>query len=196
MLKIYEKYLAVIDDYFKKCFEEQTDFIHCKEGCTDCCETGEYPFSRLEMEYLMQGFIMLPVDIQMKIKQKITNLLKQKPENGKFMHECPFLIEKKCILYKRRGIICRTFGLASFDEINGQKVVKLPECCKIGLNYSQIYDPETGIVDMDKFKSFGIGTLLPHPPDLNFMIKELTKGISGLEFGDIRPLLDWFKPHS
>lgn len=193
MLKLYEKYLEVIDNYLQQCFLEQKPFIHCKSGCTDCCETGEYPFSRLEMEYLMAGFVKLPAETQQKIKKNITELLANKPSDGKFLHRCPFLIDSKCALYERRGIICRTFGLAAFDEINGQKVVKLPQCCKIGLNYSEIYDRENSLVDMEKFNSFGTKNFLPHPPDLNYMIKELTKGIDGLEFGEIRPLLEWFK---
>lgn len=192
MLKLYEKYLEVIDKYLKESFEDQKPFIHCKKGCTDCCETGEYPFSRLEMEYLMAGFIKLPQDVQKEIRLNIKNLLDQKPKDGKFLHKCPFLLKGQCALYERRGIICRSFGLAAFDTVNGQKVVKLPECSKIGLNYSEIYNSETGIVDMEKFKSYGTGKILSHPADLHHMIK-MAEGVDGLEFGDIRPLLDWFR---
>ena len=115
MLKLYEKYLEVVDKYLQKYFEDQKPFIHCKEGCTYCCETGDYPFSRLEMEYLMAGFVKLPAEIQGVIKKNIADLLNRKPQEGKFFHKCPFLIDKKCALYERRGIICRVFGLAAFD---------------------------------------------------------------------------------
>ena len=192
MLKLYEKYLEVIDEYLKKCFESQKTFIHCKEGCTDCCETGEYPFSRLEMEYLMGGFVKLPGEVQRIIKNNISDLLKQKPVTGKFMHRCPFLLNGRCALYERRGIICRTFGLAAFDEVDGQRAVRLPECSKIGLNYSEIYDPESGYVDMEKYRQFTGAGLAAHPFDLKYMAQELTRGLSGIEFGEIRPMLDWF----
>ena len=98
----------------------------------------------------------------------------------------------KSPLYERRGIICRTFGLAAFDEVDGQRAVRLPECSKIGLNYSEIYDPESGYVDMEKYRQFTGAGLAAHPFDLKYMAQELTRGLSGIEFGEIRPMLDWF----
>lgn len=191
MFKIYEKYLEVIDEYLKNCFDSQRPFIHCKSGCTECCETGEYPFSRLEMEYLMNGFPSLPPEIQKEVRENIKKLLKEKAvHKGRFLHMCPFLIDRKCVLYKRRGITCRTFGLAYFETINGKKVIKLPECSKNGLNYSQIFCAKT--IDIDNFKKYGAEGPIPHSLNLNYFEKELLKGFTSLEFGEIRPLLDWF----
>ena len=57
MLQRYEKFLKeVLEPKLEKYFEEQCEFVKCKEGCSSCCEVGEYPFSRLELEYLMSGF--------------------------------------------------------------------------------------------------------------------------------------------
>ena len=69
MLKRYELFLEKFDKRLEKYFEEQCEFIKCKEGCSACCEVGEYPFSRLEAEYLMSGFIKLPADIKDKIRK-------------------------------------------------------------------------------------------------------------------------------
>jgi len=192
MFKIYQKYLETIDSYLKKCFEEQKPLIKCKCGCTSCCETGEYPFSRLEMEYLMDGFTKLDAPIRQEIKAAIENLLEQKNNVSKeFLHRCPFLSrEGKCFLYERRGIVCRTHGLASFEKINGQKVIKLPECSKLGLNYSEIYS-KNGISIAD-FQKFGLEGPIKHSLRLNFFERELLRETSGLEFGEIRPLLEWF----
>ena len=194
MFELYEKYLEVIDKYLEKCFDFQSPFIHCKIGCTDCCETGEYPFSRLEAEYLMAGFPQLQPEIQNQIKNNIKYLLRQKSEcKGRFLHRCPFLIDKKCVLYERRGLTCRAFGLACFETVDGKKVVKLPECSRIGLNYSEVLD--SGEVDMSKFQLYGVTGPINHSLSLNYFEHEILKGVTDLEFGEIRPILEWFNPN-
>ena len=55
MLARYEKFLEKFDKRLSRYFEEQCEFIKCKMGCSACCEVGEYPFSRLEAEYLMKS---------------------------------------------------------------------------------------------------------------------------------------------
>ena len=192
MLKLYKKYLEVVDEYLKTCFNAQRPFIHCIVGCSDCCEVGEYPFSRLEMEYLMAGFPTLSADLQLKIKNDIKDLLKERQNfNGRFLHKCPFLVDKKCVLYERRGITCRAYGLASFEYINGERIIKLPECSKCGLNYSEVLC--NGTVSLSDFAHHGVNSPIKHSLKLDFFEKELLKGFSGLEFGEIRPLLSWFE---
>lgn len=192
MLRLYEKYLEAVDEYLEKCFSGQKPFIKCSAGCANCCEIGEYPISRLEMEYLMEGFLSLPLSVKNEIKANIRKMLAQKAKNkGRFLHRCPFLSsEKRCFIYERRGIICRAHGLAYFEEVGGQKVVKLPECSRMGLNYSETFDGES--VSMERFKAFGVDSPIKHPLDLNFFEKDLLKGFAGIEFGEIRPMLEWF----
>ena len=191
MLKLYAEYLAVVDKYLADCFAEQGPFIHCKAGCTDCCEIGEYPFSRLEAEYLMTGFPDLPIEAQRDIKKNIRMLLEEKKTvSGRFLYKCPFLIGKKCALYERRSITCRAYGLAYFEMQNGQKIIKFPECSKSGLNYSKVITD--GTADMKKFNEFGVISPVRHSLSLNFFEKKLLNGFDGIEFGEIRPLLDWF----
>ena len=65
MLKRYEKFLEKLDKRFERYFEEQCEFIKCRPGCSACCEIGQYPFSRLELEFLMSGFVELPFGVKL-----------------------------------------------------------------------------------------------------------------------------------
>ena len=182
MLNRYEKFLDVLDERLKKYFKLHEKYLCCKKGCTECCEIGEYPFSRLEAEYIMSGFIKLPADKQKIIKTNIQKLIEQKSnnKNSRFTYRCPFLIKKECALYKYRGIVCRTFGLA---YVSDNKVI-LPECVNSGLNYASLYSGNTGEIFIDN----------PVKEDLhiNKILKSQTAEIFELEEGDIRPLIDWF----
>ena len=127
MKKDYDKFINDFQTKLDKYFEEYSEYIYCHENCSGCCETGEYPFSQLEMAYLMKGFLKLPQDIKDIIKNNIENLKKQKSDfNGeRFEYTCPFLIEKKCSVYQNRGITCRVHGLAYLRKNN---TVNLPHC--------------------------------------------------------------------
>ncbi len=178
MLTRYEKFLEKLDKRLDKYFEEQCEFIKCKPGCSGCCEVGEYPFSRLELEYLMSGFMNLPFETKHKIKEEIKKLKQEKPQ----MHKCPFLIDKKCSLYQYRGIVCRTHGLAWYDE--DENKIRLPYCVNIGLNYSKVFDRDTGEV------------LLQNPIKERLRIDSILQSDEAkkynLEMGEIRPLMKWF----
>jgi hypothetical protein len=176
VLKRYEKFLKSFDERLENYFEQQCEFIKCREGCSTCCEVGEYPFSRLEAEYLMSGFINLPQITQQEIKKQIRNL----KSNSQKMYKCPFLIDKKCSLYKYRGIICRVHGLAWFD---GEKV-QLPYCVNKGLNYAKVFDRETGEVFLPD--------VIKEPLRINSILRSPEAEELELECGEIRPLKDWF----
>lgn len=78
MLDRYEEFLKKFDKKIAEYFIKQEQYIKCKKSCSACCEIGEYPFSRLEAEYIMHGFVKLPPSIQAKIKQNIKNLVIRK----------------------------------------------------------------------------------------------------------------------
>lgn len=179
MLKRYEKFLKEFDKKLKKYFDEQSKYICCKEGCSGCCEVGDYPFSQLEMMYLMTGFRKLPVETQKIIKENMDNLKKTRMFTH-FFHQCPFLIDKKCSVYKYRGITCRTFGLAYVVD-NKTKTVKIPECTKEGLNFSNVYDGKEITIDP-----------IQENLDLPYVIESKLAKSHKLEFGEIRSLIDWF----
>ena len=183
MLTKYEKFLQELDNELRGYFSEHKEYLKCKKGCTDCCEKGEYPFSRLEAEYLMYGFVNLPKEIKSEIRKNISELkIAKRNFNGeRFLYKCPFLINNACALYERRGIVCRTFGLAYLREDN---TIKLPNCTNLGLNYAEQFNRETGEI------------FLENPVKKELTIDKILRSNRAekfeLECGEIRPLIDWF----
>jgi len=191
-LQIYELYLKVITKQLDKFFEEQSPYIFCKEGCSICCEKGEYPFTEIEIKYLMVGFSQLPQNIQMQIlkkTQQINIAKKDAPKDKKFMHECPFLIDKRCSVYNYRGLICRNHGLAFFDK--DQKLC-VPHCSCDGLNYASVYDFQNGCISKEKYEKTGFTVEpLAHNVGLEFLLNNSFTKENNMNFGEIKPLLDW-----
>lgn len=185
MLGRYEKFLKEFDEVLKCLLESQKRYLKCKKGCSKCCEKGEYPFSQIEFAYLTQGYINLPDKTKILVQQNIRNLKMDKKEfkGERFEHKCPFLINGECSVYEYRGIICRTFGLCYYDDINGY--VRLPDCVHYGLNYSDFYD--------DKNHTLNIQDV----PRVNLRIDRVLNSQLAdkynLECGEIRPKMDWFE---
>lgn len=184
MLARYEKFLDEFDKRLSKYFESQKPYIKCKQGCSFCCEKGEYPFSRLEAEYLMGAFVRLPKITKDVIRANIEQLKKEKKINKeeRFLYRCPFLVESFCALYKYRGIVCRAHGLAYLDEDTG--LVKLPECVNQGLNYSSVYNASNS--------SIYIGNPIKENLKIDSVLRSASAQNLELECGAIRPLIDWF----
>lgn len=177
MLKKYERFLKDFDKKLKKYFSQQSEHICCKEGCSACCEIGDYPFTQLEMMYLMEGFKNLPTETKIQVKNNLLAIKKNRFSTHLF-YKCPFLINKKCSVYKYRGLTCRTFGLAYLID---KKTVKVPECANEGLCYSKVYKD---------------GELVTEPVKedlslLKIINSQLAKSHK-LEFGESRSLVDWF----
>lgn len=129
----YAAFLKELDKKLEGYFKFFGENICCKCGCSDCCEKGDYPLSDIELEYLMQGFILLEPSTKIQVQNNIKNMEK----GGK----CPFLINKKCSVYPYRPIVCRVHGLAYFYK---KEKVKLPYCVNNGKNFSKIYDKNDG----------------------------------------------------
>lgn len=182
----YEEFLDVLMQDLHAIFDLQKEYIHCKEGCAYCCEQGEYPFSAFEFEYLMEGF----KDLDEVTKQNILNEIEALKKNPEKNYKCPFLQNKICSVYNHRGIVCRTFGVIT-KTADGRTV--LPFCHKYGLNYAEIYNPETKKLIPEALLS-GKFEVCPRVFDLsykNIMNLDLAKELN-LEFGEERRLIDWF----
>ena len=95
-----------------------------------------------------------------------------------FFYKGPFLLDKKCSVYKYRGITCRTFGLAYKID---KKTVKVPECVHEGLCYNKVFDN---------------GELVAEPVKEDLSLFKITESKLAknykLEFGPSRSLVDWF----
>ena len=192
-IRKYELYLQFLEKKLKSFFEEQAPYIYCKEGCSYCCEKGEYPFSEIEFAYLMMGVRTLDAEIVRVIENNIIELKKQKESanpDKPFMHQCPFLVNKRCSLYNFRGIICRSHGLAFFSR-KGKLMV--PACVDLGLNYSIVYDFDNGTISNEKYQKSGIKQEpLAHNVGVHYLTNnDFLKSI-GLDFGEIKPMLYWF----
>lgn len=183
MLTRYENFLKEFDGALAKYFELHKQYIKCKKECTDCCTRGEFPYSRLEAEYLMQAFVDLPKDVKDDIRRNIIILKEEKLKHKgeRYTYTCPFLVNSQCALYSHRGIVCRTYGLACLQK-DGK--VKLPDCAAMGKNYSEFYDEKTKLVS------------IPDPVKQDFKIDSCLRSSLAekyeLECGEIRPLIDWF----
>lgn len=196
MLDSYDKYLETIDSYLAKFFEQQKPYIFCKSGCSICCEEGTYPFSKLEFDYLMFGYEKLPSAVKIQIDSNINRIKEEKKKSAdkNFLYTCPFLIDNECSVYQYRGLICRSYGLMSFyTDTNGERKCHIPCCVSHGLNYSNVYDEETGIFTTEKWLKSGIEIEpVSYNISLNYLLdNDLTKFLD-LEFGSQKALIDWF----
>ena len=158
----YKDFLDNLDKRLEKYFELHQKHIICHIGCSSCCESGDYPLSQLELEYLMQGFAELPNADKIRVQENIKNIKK----GG----ACPFLIDKKCSVYPYRPIICRVHGLA---YICHDDVVKVPYCANEGKNYTNVYND--GEIEINPIKE---------NLDTTVLLKDF-------DFGEIRNLIDW-----
>lgn len=174
MLKKYDKFIKDFQQKIDKYFEENSEYIYCHEGCSACCEIGEYPFSWIEMGYLMEAFVESPENIKQQIKINIKELKQQKQnfKGERFEYKCPFLINNSCCVYEHRGITCRTHGLAYLRK---DGTVNVPYCANKGLNYSSVF--KDGIFSIEPIKE-------------NLNIDIVLKDFDG-EMGEIRPIIEW-----
>ena len=193
MIENYVRYLTFLDIELKKFFESQKPYIKCKKGCAECCKNAMFPYSALEMRYLMEGLMKLDSEIQDKISLKIKAILEEKKKfNGKkFHYDCPFLIDDVCSVYEYRGILCRAFGLMTYMK-DGK--VKAPFCAFNGLSYSNVVDAETGQVSPEKYVALG----RPQEPlafnvDYVFLTDNNTETAFDKKYGDKKPLIEWFE---
>ena len=160
----YPDFLKDLDKRLEEYFSAHKEFIHCKPGCSFCCEKGDYPLSKTELEYLMQGFITLDNDTKIQIQNNIRNIKK----GG----ACPFLINNKCSLYSYRPIVCRVHGIAYICKEN---TVKVPYCVNEGKNYADVYEN---------------GEITINPVLENLDTQNVLKDF---DFGEIRNLYDWLE---
>ncbi len=192
-LKLYKQYLNTIQRLLDEYFEDQKEYIYCKQGCAHCCKRGQYPFSKLEFEYLTLGLLKINAEKRESLIQRVEILKKEYANCEKkkdFSYKCPFLDENDtCIVYEYRGLICRTFGLLNLDKNNE---INMPFCQSLGLNYSEIYNRKEKLINLNLAKEKGYKNP-PRAYKLNaktLMNQNLFKEIA-IDFGEIKPLIDW-----
>ena len=192
MIENYLLYLRFLDQKLNTFFEILKPYIFCKKGCARCCKNAQFPYSKIEFEYLSFGIEQLDVETKNIIIKNIDDVLKQKEQfKGElFKYDCPFLINNVCTVYNYRGIICRTFGLAN---VGADGRMKVPFCCFEGLNYSNVMEDNGNKISAEKFKKLGVDQ---EPVAFNTNYEFLTdpdfeRGFK-FTFGEIKPLVEWF----
>lgn len=192
MFENYEKYLAFLNEKLQKFFENQKPFIFCHKGCAKCCKNAQFPYSLLEIRYLLSGFLKLDKETQDKIEENLQTIVKKKKKfRGKiFKYECPFLIDDVCSVYEYRGVICRTFGLMTNTL---EQKLRAPFCYEKGLNYSNVMNIRTRKISPRKYKKLGVKE---EPLGFNVSYKFLTdrsfEEDFNIRFGEVKPLINWF----
>lgn len=189
----YEKYLKFVQEKLNKFFEAQSPYISCKKGCAFCCQNAQFPYSEMEFNYLVYGSLLLDKDVQAKVEANIEQILKNKKEfkGDVFKYDCPFLIDNSCSVYNNRGLVCRAFGLV---ELGKNNKVKIPFCHELGLNYANVVDEEQQIISEEKY----LALKEPKEPlsynvGYDFMTSEKIEKTFDIQFGDKKPLIDWFE---
>jgi len=109
--KNYQPLVQRVDNHIAAIKNAFPDQIACKKGCDLCCRfLTLFPVEAFSLAY---AFARLPEGIKIKAVHKI--------ENRK--HECPLLIDRECLLYTVRPIICRTHGYPVYMEQEGNRLV-------------------------------------------------------------------------
>lgn len=195
----YLLYLNVIQKKIDKFFDDQKEYIFCHEGCAKCCKKAQFPYSEIEFRLLLEGMFSLDKDLQMQIMERIEKVIQAKKEHfkktpdEKFRYDCPFIVDDRCSVYKFRGLICRYFGLMDFKP-GVEHSSQIPFCAYEGLNYSNVIDFEKRVISTEKFKEQGFKN---EPKAFNTGYLALTDEVFAekfdFEFGETKPLIDWFE---
>lgn len=193
-LKKYSEFVKLLTKNLDGFFENQKDFIKCKEGCAQCCQTGYYPVTNLEYEFLKIGFNRLEKDKQDIIRQDVLDLYKKRKlfiksgnEKDAFLYKCPLLFNNLCSIYEHRPLICRIHGLITLG-LKGGNNFKLPGCLADGLNYSNVWDNEIQDFSLEKSKALNINS---HPEVFDVGYEPILKKFEYMGFGDIRMMFEW-----
>ncbi len=196
MFENYEIYLKFLNEKLTKFFNSQKQYIFCTKGCGKCCKNAQFPYSLMEIKYLLAGFLRLDKATQDIIEANLQKVAEEKKnfKGEKFMYDCPFLVNDVCSVYQYRGVICRSFGLMTTSE-DGR--IKAPFCCFEGYNYSNVMNKRGTKISSRKFKALGVKE---EPTAFNVSYKFLTsqdfEQTFHFLFGEKKPLIDWFLPEN
>jgi uncharacterized protein len=90
--------------FFERFESKHADKMQCQMGCASCCQVNLTVFES-EAVRIWQGFWASDTATQNAVIQDLKRRIPA-PEN------CAFLVDKKCVIYDWRPIICRTQGAA------------------------------------------------------------------------------------
>ena len=198
MLENYLLYLGFITNKIQKYFAEQQEYICCSKGCSKCCMDAQFPYSEIEFKLLSEGLNALEQEKQKLVMNRISEIRAERENYLKndhdepFRYNCPFLINNECSIYYYRGLVCRTFGLITFIP-DSPKTPRMPFCAFDGLNYANVLDKENSNISDIKFLESGLkNEPKAYNIDYSTLINEEIASGFGFEFGEVKPLIEWF----
>ena len=80
MLENYLTYLVFLNTKLTKFFASQKQFIFCQKGCARCCKNAEFPYSQIELKYLLYGYLKLDKETRNKIEENIKQIVDEKSQ--------------------------------------------------------------------------------------------------------------------
>ena len=75
MVQNYVTYLNFISEKLERFFARQKPYIFCKKGCAKCCKNAQFPYTLIEITYLMSGFMKLDEALQTAVEANIQKII-------------------------------------------------------------------------------------------------------------------------
>ncbi|MBU4261876.1 MAG: YkgJ family cysteine cluster protein [Proteobacteria bacterium] len=112
-----------IDGEIKKTAELHGGRLQCEPGCSQCCTISSV--LPLEAELLRQALVLLDEQVKKKMHAQAAG------------SPCPLLVDRLCVVYQSRPIICRTHGLPIAYVDDERQAIEVSAC---PLNFADEYD--------------------------------------------------------
>ncbi|RJX30405.1 MAG: hypothetical protein C4531_09065 [Desulfurivibrio sp.] len=123
-LQDYRALVDRIDEEIRKTAELHGDRLRCAPGCSQCCAISS----------------VLPLEAAM-LRQAIGGLDEQLRKMLRLQAEadvsCPLLVDRLCLVYQARPLICRTHGLPIAYVDYERQAIEVSAC---PLNFSEQYE--------------------------------------------------------
>jgi Fe-S-cluster containining protein len=129
LLQNYTALVERIDAHTARVSDAYKDQMVCRKGCDSCCRfLSLFPVEALS---LAAAFERLAPEDQAIVEARIREL--DAPEN---QDNCPLLIDRACMLYSARPVICRTHGFPIYiEKEEGSLVDFCPENFKAAASF-------------------------------------------------------------
>ena len=139
VLQNYTQFLEKVDAHIQRVEKKYPEEIACKKGCDSCCrfltlfpvEAFSISAAFLKLDKPRQDFVRSVLVPSIPIKngpvsanEISSGLNPSSPVPSELEKKgCPLLINRECILYEARPIICRTHGFPIYIEKDGESLV-------------------------------------------------------------------------
>ena len=118
LLENYTALLERIDSHTQRVADDFKGQLACRKGCDSCCRfLTLFPVEALA---LGRAFERLSPADRARIEENIGEQEQNDPAEER---ACPLLIDRACMLYGARPVICRTHGFPLYMEKDGEAMV-------------------------------------------------------------------------